>query len=97
MSNFAGRVWNGIKSGAWEVANSYGVGGLVKAVGGAAGGAVAGAKTVQYIGTTAAIRGGTKAIIKGAVASSGVGTLAVVAVDGYTFARGFKKGWDSYQ
>lgn len=90
----ANKIWRSASAGVKAVAEDYGVKGAVSAGIGAVGGAIAGAKTVAHVGTTVAIRGGTKAIVKGAVAGSGIGSAAAFLPDVWTFGKAAVKAWN---
>lgn len=94
---FGERVWHASKEGAKAVAADYGLVRAAETAAGAVAGAVAGAKTVTYVGTRLAVRGGTKVVLKGALAGSGILSAVTLANDAVTFGKAFHKAYISYK
>lgn len=91
------RVWHATKEGAKAVAADYGLKGAAQTAAGAVAGAYAGTKAVTYVGTNLAIRGGAKAVVKGALAGSGIFSAVTLIPDAWTFGKAFVKAYNSYR
>jgi len=100
---FWNRLGNAFKSGAQKVAESYGfpdkkdeaLVNIGSKVGSAVVSGVAASKTITYVGTKVAVRGGAKVVAKAALGGTGIGAAIAFAPDIYQFGKGFVQGWNA--